>query len=134
MDEHEGKVAMQIGQCGFYARVWVRLNPANAATDLVTISAMAAEPHNVEEGWVDAAEKGVLAALRLSDSEVSFEITRIHGMPCDTNSTLVAIATMRAVWNAILFEPPPEIVARIETLISRSHELNFGDLEWQLYC
>lgn len=43
-----------------------------------------------------------------------------------------AVAAMSAVWSATSFEPSPESVARIETLISGSHELKFGDLESRL--
>jgi len=41
---------------------------------------------------------------------------------------------MRAVWNAVSFEPSANLVARTEARIARSHELNIDDLESRLCC
>ncbi len=47
-------------------------------------------------------------------------VTRIEGMVTDINPTIVAAATMDAVWKALHFQLSPEVIARIEELVFHS--------------
>jgi hypothetical protein len=130
MNEHEGKVAQQIGDRGFYACVRVKPHSPEHTGSHVTVRADLCNV--VPLDWIEAAKKGVALALILSGCQSSFEITWIHGMPCDTSPTVVAIAAMRAVWNAISFEPPAVLADRVEELIPRSHELSPSEIALRL--
>lgn len=137
MTEHEGKVAMQVGPRGLYARVWVRLLPPGG-NDSVTISQAAHDTCYAEQGWLDAARKGALLGLKFAGATSSAasccEVVRIHGMVADTNPTLVAIATILAVWKALGFAPSAELSSKVQELTLRCREFVPDQLDAQFGC
>ena len=120
----EGKVAQQIGPVGFYARVWVEcaLREGNPSRPVRVVDEQA------EVAWKSAAAAGATWALEIAGVRASCAVTRIHGMPCDTNPTLVAIAAARAVWTALQFIPDEAVAARVEESILASHRMAEGRL------
>ena len=120
----EGKVAQQIGPVGFYARVWVEC----AATEGDPSRPVRVLDEQVEEAWKSAAAAGATWALEIARARASCAVTRIDGMPCDTNPTLVAIAAARAVWTALQFIPDEAMAARVEQSIISSHRVSEGRL------
>jgi hypothetical protein len=125
----EGKVLKQIGPCGFYARVWVNSHDIGQQPSQVTLDPSADDSWHRLQGWTDAALIGATMGMKLAAINARCKITRIHGMPCDTNPTLVAIAAIRAVWAALQFSPDDDLAARLEAAILRRSELDVADLE-----
>jgi hypothetical protein len=134
MVEYEGKVKTQDRGRGFYARVWVRPDSADVGRGRVTADRAASPTFFREEGWLDAAVAGAQLALKLCGSDCAYQIVSVHGMVVDTKPTTVAIAAMRAVWDAECFEPPVELESKLHTAILRSDELRPEDLESHFGC
>jgi hypothetical protein len=101
-------------------------------TSCVTLDPSADDPWYRKEGWTDAAFAGVALGLKLAGTPAHCRIARIHGMSCDTNATLMAIAAIRAVWSALEFEPGDELSARLDTAILRRSEISVAKLEGEL--
>ena len=120
----EGKVAQQIGPVGFYARVWVEcaVREGDPSRPVRVLDVHA------QEAWKSAAAAGATWALETAGARASCAVTRIDGMPCDTNPTLVAIAAARAVWTALQFTPGEAVAARVEECITSSHRISEGRL------
>jgi hypothetical protein len=129
--EGDGKVLLQIGARGFYARVQVNLELASGEP-VVMLDASADEPWHRSEGWTDAAIAGAGLGLKLAGESGACTITGIQGMPADTNRTLVAIAAVRAVWAALAFQPNDALARRVEAAVLRRSELSVADLESEL--
>jgi hypothetical protein len=119
----------QIGGRGYYARVTINCQETNEAS---SIGIEGSDEWHRSEGWIDAALAGVALGLRIAKKNARCVVTRIHGMPCDTNATLVAIAAIRAVWNALGFEPDQALANRVETAILRRSQISIADLEREL--
>jgi len=128
----EGKVLKQTGGRGYYARVQVDCQNVGEQPSSVTLDPAADDGWHRAEGWTDAAITGAALGLKIAEVRARCTITRIHGMICETNSTLVAVAAVRAVWQAIGYEPAEELAARLEASILRRSELKVSDLEDQL--
>lgn len=127
-----GKVVKQRGARGFYAMVQVTCEETSELSSSITLDPSADDPLYRSQGWTEAALAGAALGLKVSNRIAACSITRIHGMPCDTNSTLVAIAAMRAVWAAFGFAPEKIIAARLEDIILRRSEVDVADLEHEL--
>lgn len=127
--EGEGKVVQQIGQLGFYARVWVACQDECEPLARVTLDAHANDPWQQSQGWTDAALAGAALGLRIAGRTMHCTVKRIHGMPCDTNPTLVAIAAIRAVWAALAFKPSETLAKRIDAAILRRSTITVASLE-----
>ena len=130
--EADAKVAKQVGGRGFYARVWIEFEPIAEPEQSSIHVATSNNQFEQSEGWVDGAVLGATLAMRLANVRGTCSIKRIHGMPCDTNPTVVAIATIRAVWNAIGYVPDSCLDERMEKLILRSKEVPFTTLEQEI--
>ena len=123
-----GKVAEQTGMRGFSAIVHITCDPSDGlfcslmlhpTTDLAWLQS---------EGFVEASLVGATLGLRIANRTAKCMITNIQGKPCDTNSTLVAIAAMLAVWNALNFVPDPRTIERLQDSILRSTQIPVEDL------
>ncbi|MCE9545944.1 MAG: hypothetical protein K8T25_10555 [Planctomycetia bacterium] len=130
--EGDGKVKMQIGGRGFYARIQVICHDGSDIPRSVTVAPSADDPWYRREGWTDAGLAGAALGLKLAGSSSSCTITQIHGMPCDTNATLMAIAAIRAVWAAVSFVPDETMAQRLEACVLRKMEVAPADLEREL--
>jgi hypothetical protein len=65
--------------------------------------------------WKAGAVAGVGFALRVAGArDCGVRVVLIEGMTSDTNATIVAAAAARAVWRALEFTPPSEVVATID--------------------
>jgi hypothetical protein len=130
--EGEGRVLQQIGPVGFYARVWVACQDECEPSVRVTLEAQANDPWQQTQGWTDAALAGAALGLKIAGRTMHCTVKRIHGMPCDTNPTLVAIAAIRAVWAALAFEPSETLAKRIDDAIRRRSTITVANLEQML--
>jgi hypothetical protein len=128
----EGRIAKQIGAHGYYACVTVRCQDIGTVPSPVTLDPSADDSWYRSQGWTNAALAGAALGLKFAGIAACCKVMRIHGMPCDTNSTLVAIAAIRAVWSAIGFAPDQELTDRMESLVLRRSELRVDDLEGEL--
>ena len=71
--------------------------------------------------WKKGAVAGVEYALRVcGNPQYVVVITRIRGAHTDTNPTIVAAAAMNAVWKALSFQPPEELISCIEQKVLNS--------------
>ena len=75
---------------------------------------------------------GAALGLGLADAKAACTITQITGMPVDSNPTLMAIAAVRAVWDALGFEPREELAECLEGAILQKSEWSVSDLEREL--
>ena len=119
--EAEGRVAKQVGGCGYFAAVRVRLDPGAAGRAYL-------EPATVSDydrgsGWGEAATVGADLGMSLCGASGMCAVTQVRGMICDTSPALVAIAAARAVWAAAGFTPPSALAARVESCVLRGHKL-----------
>jgi hypothetical protein len=128
----QGKIMKQVESHGYYALVDVTCIESGDQSSSATFSSSILDDWMASQGWIDAALTGARIGLHFACSSATCIITRIHGMPCDTNSTLVAIAGIRAVWDAINFEPDQPTADLLEQLILRSSRLSVGDLMREL--
>lgn len=78
--------------------------------------------------WAEGAVYGVRFALESSNAlPCAARIRQILGDCETTNATVVAAAAAHAIWEAIEFEPPPDVTARIEGAVQRSRQLAQDD-------
>lgn len=120
--EAEGRIAQQVGGRGYYAKVNV-----NYESSPDTVVELAEEVLNNEryqkEGWLDAAIAGVRLGLLVARVTGNCSITRVHGMVVDTSSSLVALAGVKAVWQAVGYTPSPQLLERFDNCVLRSHRM-----------
>lgn len=124
--EVEGRVAKQVGGCGYFALVRACVTPENSVS-------VKAEPSTLDDydrgqGWLEAAEYGVPLGMELAAKTGCCKLIRVRGMTCDTSPALVAIAAMRAVWTATGFEPSIELAERAEECVLAGHRLSLDQL------
>jgi hypothetical protein len=120
--EAEGRVAKQVGGCGYFAAVRVRLDPGASAP--VALEPAAVSDYDRGSGWGEAASIGAALGLSLCGAVGRCAVTNVRGTVCDTSPALVAIAAARAVWAAAGFEPPAALAARVESCVLRGHKLS----------
>lgn len=128
----DGKVKKQIGSHGYFAHVRVDCQAVNKLPSSVALDPGVDTAWHRSEGWTDAAVSGAALGLKLAGAKAVCTITQIEGMPADSNSTLMAIAAVRAVWVALGFEPEEELAARLDGAILRRSEWSVADLEREL--
>lgn len=128
----QGRIAKQVGGKGFYALVNVMVADVASQSPTTTIDPSADDDWQRAEGWTDAAIVGAELGMKLARCSADCTITRVHGMPCDTNSTLVAIAAIRAVWAALGFLPDQAIDDQLEHFIAHRTELSVAQLQRKL--
>ncbi|MGC3968484.1 MAG: hypothetical protein QM775_14235 [Pirellulales bacterium] len=128
----ESQVKKQIGGRGYFARVHVACLIGGEQFRSVSLDPSADEPWYRSEGWTHAAMAGAALGLKLADAKAACTITQITGMHVDSNPTLMAIAAIRAVWEALGFEPAEELAAFLEAAIFRKTEWSVSDLEREL--
>ncbi|WP_395146043.1 hypothetical protein [Armatimonas sp.] len=76
------------------------------------------------EDWKSGAQAGVVFALKVADQTMCHvQIMRIRGMLTDTNPTIVGAAAALATWEALEFEPPQEVITRLEEQVFSSWSL-----------
>lgn len=73
-------------------------------------------PREGYDAWKEGALRGARYALRTAALEADVLITQIAGLTTDTNASIVALATARAVWASQPVEVRPEDVERLETV------------------
>jgi len=130
--EGDGKVKKQIGEHGYFAHVRVTCHDASGIPLSIAVDPRADDPWHRREGWTDGSLAGAALGLKLAGSSASCTITRIHGMPCDTTPTLMAIAAIRAVWAALSFVPNEDLAEQLEACVLRSAEVSPAGLEKEL--
>lgn len=128
--EADGRVMKQIRGRGYYASV--RLTYEDAGGDGPPAVLAPGVENAWDREWFDAAVAGVALGLELARAPGRCTITRVHGMVCDTNPTLVAIAAVRAVWAAVSFDPDEATAQKIESCILRGHQMTPADLRREL--
>ncbi|MCE9562414.1 MAG: hypothetical protein K8U57_10205 [Planctomycetes bacterium] len=124
--EVEGRVANQIGNRGFFAVVRVRFKSDSASS--VTVASDAEDSYGGNE-WPAAARFGAALGMAVAEVTGHCRVTGVRGMLVDTNSTLMAIAAMKAVWAAVEFQPTAELVAKVETCVYESRRLSLEQLK-----
>jgi hypothetical protein len=73
--------------------------------------------------WKGGAQAGAVFALAVAKARSArVVVTRISGLTTDTNPSVVGAATALAVWRALCFEPPAEVIARLESIVFSSWE------------
>jgi hypothetical protein len=127
-----GEVRKQFGARGFFGRVRVHCREAGHRPTLISISPAAAGDWERSEGWVDGAIVGVGIGIRLAGTTADCEFTSIHGMCVDSSPTVMAIAGIRAAWDAVGFKPSDEMRTRLESLVLRSRGMLPEQLEVEL--
>lgn len=119
-----GRVARQVGRLGFFARVSVDCT----AHDGEPGPPFCALDDDVPRAWKAAAVIGAAWAIEVAGVRVVCRITTISGMPIDTNPTVVAIASARAVWATVGFTPSESLRQQVDQAVSSSHEVPDGQL------
>lgn len=128
--EAEGKVIKHVGDGrGYYALVQLNCTDIGCNSTAVTLAPSAVREWYHEEGFVDAAIKGVQIALTLAGTSAQCTITRIHGMVVDTSQRTVAIAAIRATWLAIGFEPCNRLAELLESILLKLPPLSLAEIE-----
>lgn len=70
------------------------------------------------DDWKNGASAGVAFALVVVEADLARVIvTRISGLGTDTNPSVVGATAALAVWRALGFEPPAEIISRLEEVV-----------------
>jgi hypothetical protein len=117
----EGKIAKQVGQCGWYARVRVNHRDSGEQTRNVLLAAKVEDLwKSHSRDWLDAALLGASLGLAIADRQGVCSITDLRGHAVDTTPRIVAIAAIRAVWAAVSFQPADDMAARLEACITKS--------------
>lgn len=80
------------------------------------------------DDWKAGARAGASFALSVAAVNCPVDtarvlIDRITGLTTDTNPTIVGAAAALAVWKAIPFLPPPDILQRLEAVLFNSWQL-----------
>lgn len=130
--ECEGRVARQVGDLGWFARV--RLTVFPAAERHVVLAQSSMNDFYRSEGWLDAAVAGAELGMDLASVTGMCRITSMHGMICDTCPGVVALAAIRAVWTAVSFTPNGLLTAALESCITRSHSLTVDAIRAELFA
>ena len=75
------------------------------------------------EAWAEGAVYGVRFALESSNAlPCAARIREILGDFETTTATVVAAAAAHAIWEAIEYQPPPDVTASIERAVQRSRQ------------
>jgi hypothetical protein len=78
-------------------------------------------PRQGYDHWKAGAVAGVQYALQTCGNPAYGVVVRsIRGMHTDTNPTVVAAAAINAVWEALAFQPPDDVIACIEQKVFSS--------------
>ena len=128
--EVEGRVAKQVGGCGYFALVRACLTPEDSVSVKAEPSAL--DEYDRGQGWLEAAEYGAALGMELAAKTGCCNLIRVRGMVCDTSPALVAIAAIRAVWTAVAFKPAPERTDEMEKCILSGHALSMEELASRL--
>jgi hypothetical protein len=84
-------------------------------------------PSTGYDDWKAGARIGVEFALSVvAAPPTRVLIDRISGLTTDTNPTIVGGAAALAVWKALAFSPPPDVLERLETVVFASWRLPAG--------
>lgn len=134
----EARIASVHGGVGHFARVCVRLLPAECAEVRIDASACtgafeAEQPSRpIPSSWLAGATSGISMACQVAAlPAIVVEIEVIEGTITDTNPTIVAVAAAKAVWNAVSFEVAPSLWAELDDQVRQSsHRHPDHVLEW----
>ncbi len=78
---------------------------------------------NGYEDWKLGAIEGVKYALDIcSHPNYGVSIKKIEGLTTDTTPTVVGIATAYAIWNAIGYNVPEDVVKALEEKVAREYD------------
>jgi hypothetical protein len=81
------------------------------------------------EDWKGGARVGVSFALsEAGRADCRVNVSKIEGLSTDTNPTIVAYAAALAVWKALSFEAPTEVVEQLETLVFTSWNRPYDEI------
>jgi hypothetical protein len=81
----------------------------------------------VQKAGAKAGVDFALSIVGMSNCHVV--ITKIEGLDVtDTNPTIVGAASALAIWSALKFEPPKEIIDGLETLVFSSWERPYEEI------
>lgn len=130
--EAEGKVIKHFGGRGYYALVQLRCTDIGCQPAAVTLDPSAVDEWYHRQGFADSAISGVQIGLALADTSAKCTITRIHGMVIDTTQCTVAIAAVRATWQALGVEPCKNLAERIESALLKRPSLSIEELARKL--
>jgi len=128
----ESRIAGQVGAVGKFAYVRVRCRAIGDGATKIRVTPTASGSWEQCPEWNTAATRGVVLGLHLAETTADCEITLVRGNTVDTTDATMAIAGMRAVWQAVAFRPSAELAARVEAALARSFQLTLGDLEAEL--
>jgi hypothetical protein len=116
------KIARQVDMRGWYAEVGLVCRGMELGPTTVTVSPAADFQADLSE-WAEGAMAGAALGLDLAGTTAHCEITQLRGMVCDTDAVVVAIAAVRAVWQALGFQPPAEWSERIDSIMFRRYRI-----------
>jgi hypothetical protein len=73
--------------------------------------------------WEQSVVHGVRYALKVARAlPCTVRVTKLCGDPAHSLPTLMAAAAATAVWEALEYEPPPEVRARLQELVTESRD------------
>jgi len=73
------------------------------------------------DDWKGGARAGISFALSLvRHTSCRVDVREIDGLTTDTNPTIVGYAAALAVWQALGFEPPSEVIEKLEAVVFSS--------------
>jgi hypothetical protein len=141
MVQSEGTFLRQYQRKGYAARVHVVVAETIGASNVTVQLDECGDPQALSQGnieaayapayndWIQGAVIGAAYALaRVKTAAYTATITAIFGMTTDTNPTIVAAATVFAVWNAVNYVPSTEETEFLERKVLKSWDLPFDAL------
>ena len=73
------------------------------------------------DDWKNGARAGISYALSLAERHDCWvNVTMIEGLGTDTNPTIVGYTAAVAVWQALDFVPPQEVIEKLEAIVFNS--------------
>ena len=126
---------------GYAARVHVVVAETIGASNVIVQLDPCGDPQTFSQGnieaayapayndWIQGAVIGAeYAFAKVKVAAYTITITAIFGMTTDTNPTIVAAATVFAVWNAVNYVPTAEETQFIERKVLKSWDLPYDAL------
>jgi hypothetical protein len=81
------------------------------------------------EHWKQGAKIGIEFALLTAQAvNCHVTITKIEGLTTDTNPTIVGLAAILAIWQALEFNPSREMIERLENQVFESWNKPYDEL------
>jgi hypothetical protein len=136
MIQVEGKFARVHNGLPYAARVTVTVEEPSAQPDILFSCSgkgwirqgyLEEVPAVGYDSWKAGARAGIEYALsKAGVGTARVEVVKIVGMITDTNPSVVGAAAAIAIWKALEFEPPEEVISSMEAVVfgnwQRSHD------------